>query len=67
MQLKCPECGSTKTREALSWRLETCTACSRDGHEVYMESAGRRESGLPSPSDLAPVVQRFLEPPRTSN
>ena len=67
MQLKCPECGLSKARDALSWRLETCPACSRDGHDVYLTAAGRTESGLPSPRDLAPAVQRFLESPgRTS-
>ncbi len=62
MQVKCPECGLTKTREALSWRLETCPECSRDGLDVYLTGAGRKASDRPSASDLAPVVRRFLEP-----
>lgn len=64
MQLKCPECGLSKARECLSWRLETCPECSRDGQEVYLEATGRAASGLPSAADLAPAVQRFLEPPQ---
>ena len=63
MQLKCPECGLTKAREFLSWRLETCPSCSRDGHEVYLDGEGRSAARLPTPNDLAPVAQRFLEHP----
>jgi hypothetical protein len=67
MQLKCPECGLTKARECLSWRLETCPSCSEDGHSVYLTDASRTGSERPSPSDLAPVVQRFLEGPRAQH
>jgi hypothetical protein len=63
MQLTCPECGTTKTREALSWRLETCPACAEDGHEVYLVTPKRAAAAVPAPTELSSVVQRFLGTP----
>lgn len=60
MQLTCPECGLTKAREKLSWRLETCPECSRDGNEVYL-GVDKPYAGLPAPAELSPLVRRFLE------
>jgi hypothetical protein len=62
MKLKCPECGLTKARECLSWRLETCPACGEEGHEVYLTDASPTAGR--APTELAPMVRRFLEAPR---
>ncbi len=61
MQLTCPECGTTKTREALSWRLETCPTCKEEGREVYLVDSKRATA--PPASELSTVVQQFLGAP----
>jgi hypothetical protein len=63
MQLICPECGTTKTREALSWRLETCPACAEDGNQVYLVGSKRRAAAVPPPTELSTVVKQFLGSP----
>jgi hypothetical protein len=63
MQLKCPECGLTKAREALSWRLETCPDCGRDDREVYLVNPDAPDPAPKAATDLSPLVQRFLGSP----
>jgi hypothetical protein len=63
MQLICPECGTTKTREALSWRLETCPTCAENGQEVYLAGPKRSSARVPRPTELSSVVKRFLSVP----
>jgi hypothetical protein len=63
MQLICPECSTTKTREALSWRLEICPTCKEDGREVYLVDSKRGETAAPPATELSTVVKQFLGAP----
>ena len=63
MQLTCPDCGLTKAREALSWRLETCPDCRNEGREVYLVNPEAPVSATKPAADLSPLVQRFLGSP----
>jgi hypothetical protein len=63
MQITCPECGTSKTREALSWRLEICPACNERGNEVYLVVPEDPAVAAPPARELSNVVQRFLGTP----
>jgi hypothetical protein len=64
VQLICPECSTTKTREALSWRLEICPTCHERGNEVYLVNAKRSAAASPPPAtELSDVVKQFLGSP----
>jgi hypothetical protein len=64
MQLICPECETSKTREALSWRLELCPSCAENGHEVYLVGTSRSATPPAAPArELSATVRRFLGTP----